>query len=268
MAPENALWGSGEAYEGYVGRWSRLVAADFVRWLGVEPGRRWLDIGCGTGALTQVVVSNCRPASVQGIDPSEKHIAHAREHVLDSLASFETGDAQQLPVPDSSFDVAVSGLVLNFVPDPARAAAEFSRVLRRGGIAAAYVWDYAGEMQMMRHFWDAAIELDAGAIQLDEGRRSPLCKPEPLSRLFASAGFADVETTAITIPTRFKDFDDFWLPFLNGNAPDPAYAMSLSEKHRAELRERIQSRLPTADDGSISLFARAWAVRGRKSSNL
>ena len=116
---------------------------------------------------------------------------------------------------------------------------------------------------MMRHFWDAAIDLDPAAMEMDYGRRSPICA-EALAALFAGAGFADVETTAITVPTTFASFDDYWLPFLNGNAPAPAYAMSLSEEHRKELRDRIRSRLPTAGDGSISLSARAWAVRGRK----
>ena len=138
------------------------------------------------------------------------------------------------------------------------------RVVRRGGIVAAYVWDYADRMEMMRAFWDAAVELDEGAAEKDEGRRFPICKPEPLAQLFKGAGLTSVEARAIDAPTRFRDFDDYWTPFLGGHAPAPNYAVSLTEEKRAALRERIRARLPVGPDGSISLIARAWAVRGSK----
>ncbi len=150
------MWASGEVYEPYVGRWSRRVARSFLTWLAIPPGQRWLDVGCGTGALSQTILEQATPEAVQGIDPSEGFIVYAREHIRDGRASFETGDARHLPYPEARFDVVASGLVLNFVPDPPSAVAEMLRVVRPGGIVAAYVWDYAGEMQMMRHFWDAA----------------------------------------------------------------------------------------------------------------
>jgi SAM-dependent methyltransferase len=256
------VWASGEAYERYVGRWSTLVARDFIDWLGIPPGRRWLDIGCGTGALSRIILDRAAPQAVLGIDPSEGFVAHARHLVSDGRAGFETGNAQALPVDDASFDVAAAGLVINFVPDMGKAAAEMRRVLRHGGTAAAYVWDYADAMQMMRHFWDAAVALDPAARDLDEGRRFPVCRPEPLGALFRDAGLGDVAVRAIDVPTVFKNFDDFWTPFLSGQAPAPGYCMSLPEERRIALRERLRATLPLQSDGSLHLRARAWAVRG------
>src|SRR3954447_24940076 len=167
------VWRAGDAYEAYVGRWSRPVAAAFLDWLAVPAGRSWLDVGCGTGALTAAILRRAEPARVLGVDSSEGFIDSARSHVTDARASFEVGDAQALPVPDAHVDTVVSGLALNFVPDPARAVAEFVRVSTPGGLAAAYVWDYAAGMAMMKHFWDAAVAVDPGAAELDEGRRFP-----------------------------------------------------------------------------------------------
>ena len=255
-------WDSGDAYEPYVGRWSRLVAREFVRWLAVPPGSRWLDVGCGTGALTQTVLEHAAPREVVGIDPSTAYIASAGARTDDDpRAHFEIGDAQALRAAAATFDVVVSGLVVNFVPQPELAVAEMARVARSGGTVAAYVWDYAEGMRLMRHFWDAAAALDSQAKELDEGRRFPLCKPEPLSRLLLSAGLEDFEVRAIEVPTYFRDFDDYWSPFKGGQGPAPSYAMSLSEGRRAELCERIRASLPSDADGGIPLTARAWAIR-------
>jgi SAM-dependent methyltransferase len=256
------MWASGAAYERYVGRWSRLVAREFLAWLAVPPGNRWLDVGCGSGALSQTILQLASPATVTGLDPSEAYIAHAREHVQDERAAFAVGDAQALPVATGVYGAVVSGLVLNFVPEPDRAVAEMTRAARPGGVVAAYVWDYAGEMQLMRHFWDAAAALDPAARALDEGARFPLCQPAPLAALFRGAGLTAVEVRAIDVPTVFRDFDDYWLPFLGGQGPAPGYATLLDDEQRAALRERIRAGLPFAPDGSIHLIARAWAVRG------
>lgn len=255
-------WEQGSPYERYVGRWSRRVAPPFLSWLDVPAGRNWVDVGCGTGALCAAIIDHCAPASVAGVEPSEGFLKTAKEN-LGGRAALHQGSATSIPLGDASVDVAVSGLVLNFVPDQPGAMKEMSRVARKGGLIAAYVWDYAGKMELMRHFWDAAVALDPEAAKLDEGPRFPLCRPEALAKLFAGAGMEDVATKPIDIPTRFSGFDDYWQPFLGGQGPAPAYAMALDEERRSALRERIRSALPAASDGSISLLARAWAVRGR-----
>jgi SAM-dependent methyltransferase len=254
------VWAAGDLYEPYVGRWSRVVAREFLGWLDVPRGARWLDVGCGTGALTQTILRDCSPRSVQGVDPSAGFVEFARHRT--NGASFEVGDAQALPAKDGEFDAAVAGLVLNFVPKPERAAGEMHRAVRPGGTVGAYVWDYAGKMELMRYFWDAAVELDAAARPLDEGVRFPLCNENAFGKLFRQAGLRDVQVRAIDAPTPFRDFDDYWTPFLGGQAPAPGYCMSLDEGRRAALRDRIRSKLPLRPDGSIHLVARAWAVKG------
>ena len=256
------VWASGEAYEPYVGRWSRPVAREFLAWLAAPEGGRWLDVGCGTGALTEAILAAASPGLVQAVDASVSYALFARSRVRDRRARFLVADARSLPLGANSSDTVVSGLALNFIPQPDAALAEMARVVRKGGMVAAYVWDYAGRMQLMRHFWDAAAALDSRAMELDEGRRFPLCDPAALTALFRRAGYRNVESTAIEVPTRFRDFEDYWTPFLGGQGPAPGYATSLSDERRAALRERIHAALPIEDDGSIHLVARAWAVRG------
>jgi SAM-dependent methyltransferase len=206
-------WASGEAYESYVGRWSRVIARKFLQWIAIPADRLWLDVGCGTGALAQVILESAAPQSVTGVDSAPGLLALARERVSDNRAIFQPGDAQALPVESATYDVIVSGFALNFFPQPDRAVIEMARAARPGGRIAAYVWDYAGKAQFMRHFWNAAAALDPRAATLDEGRRFPLCNPEPLSSLFRSAGLTGVEVTPIDIWTVFRDFDDYWSPF-------------------------------------------------------
>jgi SAM-dependent methyltransferase len=264
VTTEQFRWSAGGEYESYVGRWSRLVADEFVRWLDLRPGRRIVDVGCGTGALTTTLLRQAEPSAIVGVDPSAGFIDHVRAQTTDPRATFAIASAESLPFDDEAFDVAVSGLVLNFVSDPPRGAAESARIVRPGGCVAAYVWDYAGRMELIRHFWDAAVALDPAAESLDEGTRFPICNPVALAELFTGAGLLEVETREIVVPTVFGSFDDYWRPFLSGEAPAPGYAMSLSEERRVALRERIRERLPIAQDGAISLAARAWAVRGMK----
>lgn len=255
-------WSAGDAYEPYVGRWSRLVAAEFVDWLDIPEDARWLDVGCGTGALTEAIVRGAAPREVVGVDPSEAFLGFARSRLGNARVSLRIADAHALPVDDASLDVAVAGLVLNFVPEPDGALAEMRRSVRLGGTVAVYVWDYAGEMQLMRHFWNAAAALNPAAGELDEGSRFPICKQEALRTLFAQAGLAGIQERAIDLPTVFRDFDDYWSPFLGGQGPAPGYCVSLPETERKALRERLRAELPTAPDGSIHLMARAFAVRG------
>ena len=255
-------WANGDMYERYIGRWSRLVAREFLEWLAVPAGSQWLDVGCGTGALSQTILQLAEPAQIKGIDRSEGFVNFARERVQDSRVWFEVGDAESLTDASDTFDAVVSGLVLNFIPHPERALAEITRVTRPGGVVAVYVWDYAEGMQLIRHFFDAAIALDPNAIEHDEGPRFPICRPDELRQLFDASGLQNVKVHPIEVPTVFHDFDDYWSPFLGGQGPAPSYVMSLNEEHRALLRERIRAGLPFNSDGSISLMARAWAARG------
>ena len=256
-------WSAGALYEPYVGRWSRLVARELLKWLSIPVQKDWLDVGCGTGALSKIIFEHGLPKAIKGIDSSAEFVRYAKVQVDSERVTFEVGDAQALPIDSASFDVVVSGLVLNFVPEPRRAVAELARVARPGGAVAAYVWDYAEKMELMRYFWDAAVLLDPTALEFDEGRRFPICQPSPLAELFKNAGLQEVKVRPIDIPTHFRDFDDYWSPFLGGQGPAPGYAMSLSEERREALRKRIRSNLPIAKGGSIPLMARVWAVRGR-----
>jgi ubiquinone/menaquinone biosynthesis C-methylase UbiE len=256
------IWKSGAGYEGYVGRWSRRVAEVFIERLGVPDGRRWIDVGCGTGAVTETILDLADPRSVVGVDPSEAFVAFARTQVTDPRASFALGDGAALPLPDAVADAAVSGLVLNFVSDPVAMLVEMGRVTRSRGTVAVYVWDYADGMELMRHFWDAAIEQDEAVRDLSESLRFAICKPEPLRDAFSRAGLTDVDVQPVDIPTVFRDFEDYWHPFLMATAPAPRHVMSLSEGNREDLQRRLRARLPTEPDGSIHLTARAWAARG------
>lgn len=256
-------WGHGNSYDPYVGRWSRLVASRFIDWLSPIPDERWLDIGCGTGALSETILKTARPSSVRGVDPSADYVAFARNRISDQRTEFEVADAHHLPGDGDAYDYTVSGLVLNFIPDPAGALDETKRVTRAGGVIAAYVWDYADGMELMRYFWDAAAELDRNAESLDQGVRFPICKPGPLRSLWEEAAFHEVTAVPIDIDTVFRDFDDYWSPFLGGQGSAPSYTMSLEEFARDELRTLLRKRLPVKDDGSIHLRARAWAVRGK-----
>jgi SAM-dependent methyltransferase len=267
------VWAAGAFYEPYVGRWSRLVAPEFVSWLGVKNGKEWVDVGCGTGALTQAILDGARPKSVLGIEPSAGYLDYAKAHARAPDLSFKLGskpnisfriaDALSLPVLGESMDAAVSGLVLNFVDEPQRAVAEMVRVTRSGGTVGAYVWDYAGKMELLRTFWDAAVALDPPAGELDEGRRFSKCREAPLAQLLIVAGLEKVETRAIDVPLHFRDFDDYWTPFLGGQGPAPSYVASLDRERRELLRDTIRDDLPIRRDGSIRLKGRAWAVKGR-----
>lgn len=258
------VWESGDSYEPYIGRWSRQVAREFVQWLAIPKYRQWLDVGSGTGALSQTILDLAHPKKVKGIDRSEDYVEFTRNRMSDPNVEFEVGNAQTLRVDPKSYDVAVSGLVLNFVPRPNQMIAEMARAVRDGGVVAVYVWDYAGKMQLIRHFWNAATALDPDARDLDEGRRFSICSPQQLTELFQKEGLFQVQVRPIDILAEFKDFNDFWSPFLGAQGPAPGYVMSLSESRRAQLRERLNNSLPYALDGTISLILRAWAVQGVK----
>jgi ubiquinone/menaquinone biosynthesis C-methylase UbiE len=255
-------WQAGDRYEAYMGRWSRQLAPRFLDWLGAGSNLDWLDVGCGTGALSAAIVARCNPASLIGVDPSEGFVWTARALLPDQRAEFRVGDAQALPLDTASRDIAAAGLVLNFVPDKQKALAEMKRVTRPGGMVGFYVWDYPGvSVEFMRAFWMAATEFDPSARDLAEDRRFPFCTPDGLSDLMRDAGLARIDWAPIEIPTVFRDFEDFWHPFTLGAGPAPGYCVSLEAEARQRLKERLEHSLPRQPDGSIPLKARAWAIK-------
>ena len=251
-------WEVGDAYERFIGRWSSLVAVKFLAWLDSPGSLRWVDVGCGTGALSEAILDTQNPTSLDGVEPSPGFIRAATQRLGDR-ATLHQAPAEELPLTDGSADVVVSGLVLNFIPDLTTALAEMKRVAL-GGIVGAYVWDYSGGMDMLRLFWEAADEVDPGA-GIDEGRRFPLCRPAALLAAFSNAGLDDPEVIPLQIATPFANFDALWTPFTGGQGAGPSYLVSLDPKKQAVLKESMRDRIQPDTDGSISLFARAWAIR-------
>lgn len=256
-------WQSGTTYERYMGRWSAPAAEKFLHWLDAPVGRAWLDVGCGSGSLTRLIVKNYQPIKIIAIDASSDFITYAQQSITDAAVDFRVGQAQALEPGTDSIDAAVAGLALNFVAETKAAVAEMRRVTKEGGTMGAFVWDYAGAMQMLRYFWDAAVALDPVARELDEGVRFPLRREGQLVSLFREAGVKQIEATAIEVKTVFADFEDYRQPFLGGTGPAPSYIKSLSEQNRLRLEDQLRNKLPTGEGGSISLAARAWGVKGR-----
>jgi len=255
-------WQAGDSYDAYMGRWSRLVAPRFLNWLNAPEGLDWLEVGCGTGALSAAILAQSDPKSLVSIDPSAGFLEKARANVPDPRAEFQVGDAQDLRFETGTRDMIVSALVLNFVPDKEKALAEMKRVSCIGGTVGFYVWDYAGGgVEFMRAFWNAATSLDPNARDLTEDRRFPFCTPQRLTDLALGAGLTSVDCIPIEIPTVFKDFDDLWHPFTLGAGPAPGYCMSLDPGTRERLKDTLRGSLPISEDGSIPLKTRAWAIR-------
>jgi trans-aconitate methyltransferase len=255
-------WDAAATYEDFMGRWSRPLARQFVSWLDVPPDVRWLDVGTGTGALVDAICAVGAPESVVACDPSAPFIEAARQRLPDRRVEYVVAAAGSLPPSPSGYAAVVSSLVLNFIDDVPAALEEQAQLASSDGVVAACVWDYAGEMQFLRHFWDAARGIDQRAEELDEGIRFPICRREALASLFSSTGLARVTTTSLTVPTVFNSFDDYWAPFVGGTGPAPSFAASLAESDRDALRESLRGRLPSSGDGRVELRARAWAVAG------
>ena len=255
-------WTAGDAYEAYMGRFSRALARVFLDWLGPKPSAHWLELGCGTGALTSAICEQGQPASVVACDPSAAFIEHARRTVSGPCTFHVIPPAGELPRREGGFDAIVSGLVLNFIPEPGPALKALRERCSRGGTVAAYVWDYTGGVEFLRYFWEAAVDSDPGAAALDEGRRFGFWQPQALASLLHAAGLAQLETGVLEVPTEFAEFEDYWRPFLGGSGPAPSYVASLDATQREQLRARLERRVPADADGRIRLRARAWAARG------
>jgi len=251
-------WKSAESYEYFMGRWSKQLAPQFLNWLKPPQHLSWLDVGCGTGALT-AAIQKFNPAYSLSIDPSSEFIEKAQST---SRTDFAIGTASAIPKPDNSFDIVVSGLALNFFPDLHAAISEMKRVLKTGGTIAAYVWDYSGQMEFLRHFWDAVAAINPDDKKFDEGIRFPICNVQNLKNVFQDEGLLNIETTFIDIPTFFKNFEDYWNPFLGGQGPAPGYLSSQSPETMDKIKLHLQNKLIPESDGTIKLIARAIAIKG------
>lgn len=245
-----------------MGRWSRLVAPLMIEFAKLSDHGQVLDVGCGIGALT-FTIAELRPhCNVIGIDASKDYINFAKSHNRSARVRFEVGDAQNLTFPDATFDSSLSLLVLNFIPNAQMAIQEMARVTRAGGEVVAAVWDYGGRMEMLRTFWDAAVELDADAERLDE-RNMPLCRSGDLSVLLRSAGLYDIYEQPLELEMNFKTFQDYWEPFLLGQGPAGAYVKMIGQGQSLILRKEVKKRLGLWDEITpFTLHSRVWAVRG------
>ncbi|TXG82206.1 MAG: class I SAM-dependent methyltransferase [Thermomicrobiales bacterium] len=257
---------AGEAYEPLTGRWSRMVAPRFLDWLDAGKNGRWLDVGCGTGALIQAVLDAEQPKEVVGVDPSSAYIAYARRQIEDARVRYEVGDARALPVASNQYDAVVSGLVINVLPAAGQVSAvrEMLRAARRGGTVGAYVWDYAGGFAPRAKFWEAASAIAPTAAAVDERFAYPICAPDQLHRLFQSAELNAVETDAIEFEAEFLDFDDYWVPFLAGYGPASQFLLGLPPTARDQLHEMLRTELTPSGNAAFRLPIRALTVRGVK----
>jgi SAM-dependent methyltransferase len=249
----------GAAYERYMGTWSQLAGDAFIDWLAPPAGLRWLDVGCGNGAFTEMLVARCAPLSVDGIDPSEEQLAYARSRPATRVAQFRQGDAMAQPFADDTFDAAVMPLVIFFVPDPAKGVAEMARVVRPGGLIAAYAWDIPGGGFPYQALHD---EIRALGVAVQTAPSSDASRIDALRDLWTGAGLIDVETRELIVQRTFGDFDDYWTTVRGGPSVGKQLAAMRSEQ-LATLQSRMRDRLPTDAKGSITYEARANAVKGR-----
>jgi ubiquinone/menaquinone biosynthesis C-methylase UbiE len=261
---QSMTWSDGEAYEKFMGQWSRVAGRVFLDWLSLPNGLKWLDVGCGTGAFTETIQELSSVGELVAIDISEAQLAYARSRNHSDAVTFQVIDARSLPFDNDRFDVAVSALVCNFIPDREKALSEMNRVVRPNGTLGAYVWDFAGKSGINQHLNLAIAELQ-GADYKPKERNDESTTQDSLRKLFSDAGLGDVLTRAIEIPVRFNDLDDYW----NSNttrfgAQLGAFVHGLSEAERQRLRSLVLQKLPVAPDGRIAYTARVNAVKGRR----
>jgi SAM-dependent methyltransferase len=260
MAEQQIRFDDGAGYEQMMGVWSRFAGEIFLDWFAPPPRLRWIDIGCGNGAFTELLVERCSPVEVQGIDPSEAQLAFARTRPASRIAKFQQGDAMALPFADSRFDAAVMALVLVFVPDPAKGVSEMVRVVVPGGAVVTYMWDMLGGGFPLDPIYS---EIQAMGIVATRPPRMDASRMEALRDLWIGAGLEDVQTREITVHRTFANFDDFWITNLKSPALRPTVA-DMKSGDVETLISRVRSRLPADADGRITYGARAHAIRGRR----
>ena len=250
---------NGAAYEQFMGPWSRKAGAVFLEWLAMPTGLSWLDIGCGTGLFTEMLLDRTQPAKVTGIDPAPAQVEHARSKPVARRAEFHVGDSQALPFEDDLFDAVASSLVFNFIPDLAKGVAEMRRVTKPGGWVTGYVWDIAGDFFVLRH--TAPIR----ALNPDLPRTPGIeqSRLEALTEVFAQVGLAEVEGRRIDVEHTYPSFDDYWRIFLANPMPQSAFVKTLPAAEHEALRQRISASMPAAADGTVTFSARANAIKAR-----
>lgn len=267
MASETTphTWANSDAYEAFMGRWSRIAADAALDWLDLPAGLRWLDVGCGTGASAEAIVTGADPSALTGIDPSPDFLAQAKQRVRDPRVTFEAGNAEALPVVSDQFDVAIACLVLHFMSDPQQGVREMMRCVRPGGTVAGYIWDIASDEQFTSPFWRAAESLDPRATAWEPLYRQKVNSAERVTTLFDDAPLDNVVAATLDFPIVFRNFADYWEPcLLDGSPPVQRYMATLSDDGKAALRGALRERLPVADDGLIPLRGRLWITRGTK----
>ena len=249
----------GAAYERYMGVWSRYAGAAFLDWLAPKPGLRWIDVGCGNGAFTEMIFERCAPSAIQGIDQSEAQLVYARTQPAGRIAQYRQGDAMALPFADDSFDAAIMALVIFFVPEPAAGVAEMARVVCPGGSVSAYAWDMVGG----GFPYDAMhVEMRAMGMTIPMPPSPGASRLEAMLELWTGAGLEAVEARPIPVQRTFSSFDDYWATILGGPSLAPKLA-TMSAADLAQLRDRMRARLPADATGRITYSARAHAVKGR-----
>ncbi|MDR3489211.1 MAG: class I SAM-dependent methyltransferase [Bradyrhizobium sp.] len=259
MSDAATLFADGAAYERRMGRWSRLVGEIFLDWLAAPAGLRWLDVGCGNGAFTEVLITRCAPAALSAVDPSEGQLSYARTRAGAELAEFRVGDAQALPYADRSFDAAAMALAISFVPDPLKAAREMMRVVKPGGLVATYMWDLPGGgvpvAPMYRTLQSLGIAVSMPGTEVSQR--------DGMQTLWTQAGLQSIETRVIRIPVAYTGFDEFWESYRVPEGPAGLAIRKMSPPEIERLKVRLREQLPIAADGSISYEAFANAVKGR-----
>jgi SAM-dependent methyltransferase len=253
--------GPGDVYDRFIGRYGPALGDATLEYAGVRSGMRVLDVGCGSGALAGQAAAVVGEGNVTAVDPSESFVEACRKRVPD--ADVRVASAESLPFAEGAFDAVLAQLVVPFMNDAPKGVAEMVRVAKPGGVVAASVWDYAGEMRLLRAFWDAAAAIEPESATRDEGRLLRYAAPDELGALWSDAGLGDVTTTALDVEASYDDFDDLWNPFLAGIGPAGAYTASLEPDGQQALRERLRANLGDPE-GPFALTARAWAVSGRK----
>jgi SAM-dependent methyltransferase len=259
------LWTDGILYENYTGRWSRLIANKFIDWLEVTQAcfKSCVDMGCGTGALSEALLAKGVCTALTCLDRSPAYLSFAKRRILSSSVEFVTGDAQNTSLPTGAYWLVVSGLVVNFVDSPGKMLREMRRLGRSGAVLGLYIWDFADGMEPIRKFWDAAHICEAPNVrEFDAGIRFPICQPDNLLQSVTNAGWLEPRVAPIEIDARFENFDDYWAPFLSGQGTGPAFAVSLTDEKREEVRRTLMSLVTASPDKPFALRTRAWAAKG------